>query len=73
MQRVSTLMGFFSSYLLGTLAVIAAINYVIHTPPPSISLTVENVGSRLGVEDYFMNRKVLLTDFVMNLEAGKFK
>ena len=70
MQRVSTLTGFFSSFLLGTLAVIAAINYVIRVPPPSINLTVENVGSRLGVEDYFMNRKVLLTDFVMNLEAG---
>jgi hypothetical protein len=40
-------------------------------PPPTINLVVDNVSNRLGVEDYFMNRKVMLTDLALNLDAGK--
>lgn len=71
-QRLGTLGSFFTSCLSVALPIIAVLNFLIIRPVPSVSLAVDNVVNRLGVEDYFMNRKVMLTDLHLNLEAGIF-
>ena len=62
---------FFSSCLFTALPLIALLNFIM-TPAtlPSVSVAVDNVTNRLGVEDYFMNRKVMLTELSLNLDAG---
>lgn len=69
-QRLGTFLSFFSSCLFVVLPIIAALNFFMHRVAPPVRLSVDNISNRLGVEDYFMNRKVMLTDFLVNLEAG---
>lgn len=69
-QRLGTLLGFFSSCLFVVLPIIAALNFFIPIREPEVNLQVENIVSKLGVEDYFMNRKVMLTDISISLDAG---
>lgn len=71
-QRLGVLFSFFTSCLFTALPLIAALNFFMGGRPPLVSLAVDNISSRLGVEDYFMNRKVMLTDFLLNLDAGTF-
>ncbi|PJF18426.1 hypothetical protein PSACC_01748 [Paramicrosporidium saccamoebae] len=68
-QRSGTLGSFFSSGLMVVLPLIAALNFLIYRAPPKVSMEVNNVTNRLGVEDYFMNRKVMLTDLALNVDA----
>jgi hypothetical protein len=53
------------------LPLIALLNFFIYRAPPTVSMEVNSVTNRLGVEDYFMNRKVMLTDLVLNVNAGR--
>lgn len=69
-QRIGAVLSFFTSCLFVVLPLIAALNFAIKRETPSVSLVVHNVSSRLGVEDYFMNKKVMLTDIVLDLDAG---
>ena len=69
-QRFGTLTSFFTSCLFTVLPLIAALNFLMSRPPPTINLVVDSVSNRLGVEDYFMNRKVMLTDLALNLDVG---
>lgn len=69
-QRIGTVLSFFTSCLFLVLPLIAILNFVIKTGSPSITLVIDNVANRLGVEDYFMNKKVMLTDVKFDLDAG---
>lgn len=69
-QRAGSLFSFFTSCLFAVLPVIAALNFFIQPQAPPVSVSVDNISNRLGVEDYFMNRKVMLTDLLLNLDAG---
>lgn len=53
-----------------TLPLVALLNFVLPRGEPSVSITVESISNRLGVEDYFMNKKVMLTDLALNIDAG---
>lgn len=70
-QRVGVAVSFFTSCLFVALPFIAALNFILGRPEPPITLVVDNVVNRLGVEDYFMNKKVMLTDLVLNIDAGE--
>lgn len=70
--RAATLGSFFVSCIFVVFVVIGALNFFIRSETmPPVTIVVDNAMNRLGVEDYFMNRKVILTDFLLNLEAGK--
>ena len=69
-QRLGTLTSFFSTCLFTVLPLIAVLNFLMRVPEPPVSLQVDTVSNKLGVEDYFMNRKVMLTDLSLNLDAG---
>ena len=69
-QRLGALTGFFSTCLFIVLPIIAALNFFIPIREPEVNLQVENIVNKLGVEDYFMNRKVMLTDITLSLDAG---
>lgn len=69
-QRLGVILSFFTSCLFVALPIIAALNLILKRPEPPITLVVDNVVNMLGVEDYFMNKKVMLTDMVLNLDAG---
>lgn len=69
-QRLGVILSFFTSCLFVVLPIIAVLNVVLKRPEPPITLVVDNVVNSLGVEDYFMNKKVMLTDMVLNLDAG---
>lgn len=65
------MLGFFMTCLAIALPAISLLNFVIRpSKEPYVSVTVDRVSTRLGVEDYFMNRKVMLTDLSLDLEAG---
>lgn len=71
-QRAGGLLSFFVSCIFVVLPLIGVFNlFMRRGVAPQVSVVVDNVSSRLGVEDYFMNRKVMLTDLVFNLDAGK--
>ena len=53
-----------------TLPLVALLNFVLPRGEPSVSIAVDNISNRLGVEDYFMNKKVMLTDYVLDVNAG---
>lgn len=71
-QRVGSVFSFFTSCLFIALPLIAALNYFIKQADPQVSISLDKVSNRLGVEDYFMNKKVMLTDIVLNFDAGTF-
>ncbi len=86
-QRVSTVVGIFVGCLSTAIPLLVLFSCVTDhyghlwgasslggaTTLVPVRLAVENVSNRLGVEDYFMNRKVMLTDFRIDLDAGKLR
>jgi len=71
--RLNGIFGFFLTCLGVVLPTISLLNFLIRpSRDVSVNLSVNRVSSHLGVEDYFMNRKVMLTDLSLNLDAGKF-
>jgi hypothetical protein len=69
-QRIGNATSFFSSCLCVALPLVALLNFFLQAPVPPVSLEIENMVNKVGVEDYFVNQRVTLTDVKFNVNAG---
>lgn len=70
LNRLSAMTGFFVMVLaLGMSAIAIVSSYLRVEREPDVSISIDRISNRLGVEDYLMNRKVMLTDVVLSLDA----
>lgn len=86
LQRLNTLATFFSSALIATLLLIAALNFVMPYHEPKVRVAVNRVSlyfciltatchsfvinRRRGIEDYYVNKSSWLADLSLDIEAG---